>query len=169
MLYRPRHLGGNLRRVKHSGRCGTFFITTIVCLHTFHALEKSCKCPNCPVAGVSSRRKCWIVTCLTTVLAGIKTTATGDRNRGRRRSSNSPFHMLQHNSSLFSKPKAVLNISVNCLHSPHSSITQFCWWSPLPHSEVNGFFEHTLKIHHAHTNSHSFHTCIQQMTCKSME
>lgn len=77
--------------------------------------------------------------------------------------------MLQHNSSLFSKPKAVLNISVNCLHSPHSSTTQFCWWSPLPHSEVNGFFEHALKIHHAHTNSHSFHTCIQQMTCKSME
>lgn len=148
MLHRPRNIGGNLRRVKHSGQCGAFFITSIrifAFIH-FHALETNCKCPNCPVAGVSSRRKCWIVTCLTMVRAGIKTFATGDRNRGRRGSSNSPFQiMLQNNSSLFSKPKAVNlpNISVNRLHSPHSPITQFCWRSPLQHSDQLMAFSNT--------------------------
>lgn len=139
MLYRPRNLGGNLRRVtvdsvEHSSSQASEY------LPSFHALEKSCKCPNCPAAGVSPRRKCWTFTCLTMVLARIKTSGTfqgtGDRNRGRGGSSNSPFQiMLQNNSCLFSKPKAVPNISANCLHSPSSPATQFCWRSPLQHSD----------------------------------
>lgn len=145
MLYRPRNLGGNLRRVKHSGQCGTFFITSIRIFAFIHSmlLRQAAKCLNCPV---SSRRKCWIVTCLIMVRAGIKTSATGDRNKGRRGSSNCPFQiMLQNNSSLFSKPKAVNlpNISVNRLHSPHPPITQFCWRSPLQHSDELMAFSNT--------------------------
>jgi len=103
MLYSPKNLGGNLRRVKHNEQCGALFITSIRIFAFIHSmLETSCKCPNCPVAGVSSSRKCCIVTCLTMVCAGIKMSATGDRNGGRRGSSNSPFQIkLQNNSSVF--------------------------------------------------------------------
>lgn len=93
-----------------------------ICLPIFHALEKSCTCPNCPVAGASPRRKCWVVTCLTVALAGIKTSASGDRNRRGRGSSNSAFQLMLRNRSSAFKAESLCPTSVSpCLHSPRSA------------------------------------------------
>lgn len=87
-----------------------------ICPHTLYTLEKSCRCPNCPVADVSSIRK--MLDCY--LPAEIKVSATGERNRRRFGSSNSPFQIMLQNTTLFPKPGAVPNINVIC---PCSGVT----------------------------------------------